>query len=65
MYAVITMSKHDTQANLFYAHVTVRTLGVLLHLGLISLTFFLIGYFFVAASEEFRERDSVSSVFKG
>ncbi len=65
MYAVVTMSEHDTQADLFYTHVTVGTLGALLHLGLISLSFFLISYFFVAASEEFRERDSVPSVFKG
>jgi hypothetical protein len=65
MYAVITMPKHNTQTSLFNPHIAVGALSILLHLRLIPLPFLLIGHLLIAASEEFRERDSVTSVFKG
>jgi hypothetical protein len=65
MYTVIAMPKHNTQASLFNPHVAIGALSILLHLRLIPLSFLLIGHLLVTASEEFGERDSVTSVFKG
>lgn len=62
MYAVITMPKHDTQSGFLNTHIAIGTLGV--QLGLVSLTFFLSGYFFITASKEFGEWDGISAVFK-
>jgi hypothetical protein len=65
MYAVIAMPKHNTQTSLFNPHITIRAFSILLHLRLIPLSFLLIGHLLITASEEFGERDSVTSVFKG
>ena len=64
MNAVIAVPKHYAQARLFNTHVAVGALGILLHLRLVFLSFLLIGYLLVTASEEFGKRDSVPSVFK-
>jgi hypothetical protein len=64
MNAVIAVPKHYAQARLFNTHVAVGALGILLHLRLVFLSFLLIRYLLVTASEEFGKRDSVPSVFK-
>lgn len=49
MNAVVAMPEHDTQRDIFDTHVAIGTLGLLLHLGLILLTFLLGSYLFIAA----------------
>ncbi len=60
---VIAMSQHDTQSNLLDTHITVGAFGLLLHLGLVPLTFLLRSYLLIGAGKEFGERHCVTTVF--
>lgn len=62
--AVITVSKHDTMRNLFNTHLAVGAFGLLLHLGLVPLTFLLRSNLLIAAGKEFGERHSVTLVLQ-